>query len=48
MKHEMKIVVMSAVASMLLFGCCRYGAAVEQMKTNEHAAMEAAQGAGNE
>ena len=48
MKHDIKFIVISAVVSMLLFGCCRYGAVVEQMQTNEHAAMEAAQGAENE
>lgn len=33
-----------AVAAAVLFGCARYGAVVQQMKTNENEAIMAAQG----
>lgn len=41
-------VALAAHLALLSTGCCRYGSVVEQMRANEHAAMEAAQGAGNE
>ena len=37
----------AVVAAGVLLGCARYGAVVQQMKTNENAAIEAAKGKGN-
>ena len=38
----------AVVAAGVLLGCARYGAVVQQMKTNETAAIEAAQGENRE